>query len=91
MSAAPFDILKFFEAEDDELELVQVEIEDTWVDVPDTHAGLDSTLLVMWCTRGVQKIAVRHIEDERVVEFDLRQVIVRDGSPIVAVERPREA
>lgn len=91
MSAAPYDILRFFEAEDDELELVQVKIEDAWVDVPDTHAALDSTLLVMWHTRGVSHIAVKHVEDERVVEFDLRQVIVRDGSPLVTVERPREA
>jgi hypothetical protein len=91
MSNAPFDILKFFEAEEDEeLQLLQVKIEDTWVDVPDTHADLDSTLLVVWNTRGVTHIAVKHVEDERVVEFDLRQVIVRDGSPLVTVERPNE-
>jgi hypothetical protein len=89
MSAAPYDIVKFFDPDDDDdLRLVQVEIEDTWVDVPDTHHGLDSTLLVVWHTRGVSRIAVEH--EGRTVEFNLREVIVRDGSPLTTVERPRD-
>jgi hypothetical protein len=84
MSGPPFDIVKFFDPDDeDDLKIVQVMFgqeggETLWVDVPEPNQMLDSTLLVVWFQRGVNKIAVQH--EERTVEFDLRGVIARDGT-----------
>lgn len=75
---APYDILHYFDADEDDLELVQIGADDDWIDVPEDHRLLNATLLVVWYRKGVTKIAVKC--EERTVEFDLRGVILRDGS-----------
>lgn len=79
----PYDMLKFFGFPDEgDLETIQIGNGDEWVDVePFTP---DATLLVVLYQRGVRTIAVRY--EERVVEFKLYDVILRDG-PLQGVER----
>lgn len=86
MSAAPFDVLRHFDADEEELELHEVQVSREWLPVPEGYRQLDSTVLVMYHSHGVEKIAVKH-EEGRIVEFDLREIIVRDGSPLTTVER----
>lgn len=83
MSAAPFDILRYFGAEDDELELHEVFVQGEepdpggWIEISGAHRQLDSTMLVVLFQRGVRRIAVKY--EDRIAEFDLRAVILRDG------------
>lgn len=88
MSDAPYDVLAYFgHPDEDELELHEFRVGDTdWLPIADPALRqLDSTLLVVSYQRGVHHIAVKH--GDRVVEFDLGEVIVRDGSPLTTIER----
>jgi hypothetical protein len=86
MSAAPFDILRYFDAFDaeDEPELHEVFVQGEepdpgrWISINDARRRLDSTLLVALWQRGARRIAIKH--EDRIVEFDLHGVILRDGS-----------
>lgn len=82
---APFDIAAFFGSYD--LELHEVKVGDDWVAVGEgqRHNLMGSTELVVLFTNGVEKIAVEH--DNRVVEFVLREVVLRTGDPLTTVER----
>lgn len=79
MSAAPYDICRYFNADED-LKVVEVFWGEDWIPVPVDHQSLNATLLVLWYKKGITKIAVEHEWQDRTVEFDLRGVILRDGS-----------
>jgi hypothetical protein len=79
MSGAPYDMLAYFGVDDDSLNIVEVAGDDReWIAV--TPFAPDATLLVVLYQRGVRRVAVRSAD--RVAEFDLKAVILRDGSPI---------
>lgn len=80
MNAAPYEMLKFFEADDDdELEIVEVAGDDgVWLAVAPFFP--DATLTVVLWQKGVKRIAVRL--RERVAEFDVYHLILRDGTPV---------
>lgn len=84
---APYDILRYFDAEEDELEVVEVKVDDIeWVVTPEDrgYRELNATLMVIWYQQGVTGIAVKH--ENRIVEFDLRDVILREGE-LTGIER----
>lgn len=90
MSDAPWDILRYFDAEDDELELHEVFVQGEqpdpggWIEISGDHRRLDATMLVLLWRRGVKRIAVQY--EDRTVEFDLYDVLLRD-KPLVGSER----
>lgn len=84
MSAAPHDIIQHFGSDD--LELHEVGAGGGWLPVEGDHRRLDSTVLVILYQNGIDRIAVKD-DEGRTVEFDLREVILRDGSPLTTVER----
>lgn len=86
MNRAPFDMLRYFgitEYEEDELKVIQVSGgDDKWLDA---YFFPDATLLVVVYTKyGIKKIAVKY--EERVTEFDLESILVRDGE-LVGIDR----
>jgi hypothetical protein len=85
---APSDMLRYFDTDDEGgLELIEVELADSpdgWINLPPGPHYPDATWLVVLYKRGVRKIAVRH--EERVTEFDLKAIILRDGE-LTGVDR----
>lgn len=82
MNAAPYDMIQFFDGEDEDLEIIEVAGKDReWLTVPEPFFP-DATLLVVLWQKGVHHIAVRC--DDRVAEFDVYKVLLRDGSSIGA-------
>lgn len=90
MSAAPFDILQYFDPDGDEPELHEVFVQGAdpdpggWIEISGERRRLHATALVLLLQRGARRIAVQH--GERIVEFDLRDVILC-ADPLTGFER----
>ena len=86
MSAAPFDMAKWFgvDQDDEDLKVIEVAGDDReWLTVPEPFFP-DATFLVVLWKKGVRHIAVQL--DERVTEFDVKEILVR-ADELVGVDR----
>jgi hypothetical protein len=77
--SCPHDMLKYFDATDEDLSVIEIAVsldETTWFKLEEPFMP-DATLLVALYQQSVRKIAVKC--HDRVVEFTLYDVILRDG------------